>query len=252
MTRLLSTRKWMPVPAKAMASGAALLLALVGCQQIGPGGGLQAQRAPATAGTQATPPSHQRPPLLGPQTSQAPVPPGSAVAGAAGVSSGAQVFQAQPPGTFPAGQPAGQPAPGAAVLSPDLPSLAALLNRAPSAEPQPMRPLVPPPATTDTVRVGLLLPLSGRNAAIGKALLNAAQLAMFDFADRRLELLPIDTRGTPTGAQAAAQTAIGDGAQVILGPLLAGSVQAAAPAARAAHVPVIAFSSDRRVGGGGV
>jgi len=252
MTRLLSTRKWMPVPAKAMAFGAALLLALVGCQQIGPGGGLQAQRAPATAGTQATPPSHQRPPLLGPQTSQAPVPPGSAVAGAAGVSSGAQVFQAQPPGTFPAGQPAGQPAPGAAVPSPDLPSLAALLNRAPSAEPQPMRPLVPPPATTDTVRVGLLLPLSGRNAAIGKALLNAAQLAMFDFADRRLELLPIDTRGTPTGAQAAAQTAIGDGAQVILGPLLAGSVQAAAPAARAAHVPVIAFSSDRRVGGGGV
>lgn len=112
--------------------------------------------------------------------------------------------------------------------------------------------MVPPPATTDTVRVGLLLPLSGRNAAIGTAMLNAAQLAVFDFADRRLELLPVDTKGTARGAETAAATAIGDGAQIVLGPLLAGSVRAVAPAARAAGVPVIAFSSDRRVSGGGI
>jgi branched-chain amino acid transport system substrate-binding protein len=39
---------------------------------------------------------------------------------------------------------------------------------------------------------------------------------------------------------------------VIVGPLFAQSVAAVAPVARAEHIPVIAFSSDRSVGGGGV
>ncbi len=232
-----------------------ILTGIAGCQQIGPGGGLQAQPRPSTTsasgaqGTLGTPPSHQKPPITGPQTSRAPVPPGQQVASQRAVSPNAQIFQ---PGTTPL--PAQAPVQGAGqpVPKPDLPSLAHLLNRAPEAVVAQPRPIVPPPATTDTVRVGLLLPLSGRNASIGKALLNAAQLAVFDFADRRLELLPIDTRGTARGAQAAVATAIGDGAQIILGPLLAGPVRAVAPAARAAHVPVIAFSSDRRVGGGGI
>jgi ABC-type branched-subunit amino acid transport system substrate-binding protein len=97
-----------------------------------------------------------------------------------------------------------------------------------------------------------MLPLSGRNSAIGKAMLNAAQLALFDFADPRFELLPLDTKGTPRGAARAAQNAIGDGAALIIGPLLAKSVRAVAPAARAANVPVIAFSNDSSVAGQGV
>ncbi len=113
----------------------------------------------------------------------------------------------------------------------------------------PTAPRVPPVATTDTVRVALLLPLTGSNAEIGKAMLNAAQLAVFDFADRNLELLPFDTRGSATAAANAAAAAIGDGASIILGPLLASSVRAVAPAARAAGVPVVAFSSDQTVVG---
>ena len=83
-------------------------------------------------------------------------------------------------------------------------------------------------------------------------MLNASQMALFQFADDRFELLPHDTGGTADGAFRAAQLAIGDGAQLILGPLLAGSVNAIAPLARAANVPVIAFSSDRSVAGDGV
>ncbi len=67
-----------------------------------------------------------------------------------------------------------------------------------------------------------------------------------------MELLVLDTWGTPEGAAEAAALAIGDGARVILGPLLASSVQAVAPAARVASVPVIAFSNDRSVAGDGV
>jgi len=108
---------------------------------------------------------------------------------------------------------------------------------------------VPPPATSDTVRVALLLPLSGLHGQLGQAMLNAAQLALFDFADSRFELLLHDTHGTAEGAMTAAALAIGDGAAVVLGPLLSGSVQAVSPLARAAHVPVIGFSNDRSVAG---
>ena len=108
------------------------------------------------------------------------------------------------------------------------------------------------PVKPDVPRIAILLPLSGPSAKVGRDLLNAAQLALFHFADRRFELLPRDTRGTPEGAADAAALAIGDGASLILGPLLSGSVEAAAPAARAAGINVIAFTSDRTVAGGGV
>jgi hypothetical protein len=113
--------------------------------------------------------------------------------------------------------------------------------------------IVPPPlAVSGNPRVALLLPLSGPNGGLGRAMLNAAQLALFDFADRSFELLVQDTKGTPDGAAHAAATAIGDGARLILGPLLATEVRAIAPATRAAGVNVIAFSSDRSVAGDGI
>ena len=119
----------------------------------------------------------------------------------------------------------------------------------PAQEPIDLISNVPPPATSDTVRVALLLPLSGPHGRLGQAMLNAAQLALFDFADSRFELLPHDTHGTAEGAITAVTLAIGEGAAVVLGPLLAGSVQAVSPLARAAHVPVIGFSNDRSVAG---
>jgi len=113
------------------------------------------------------------------------------------------------------------------------------------------QPPAPPPPADGAVRVALLLPLSGPNAAVGKAMLNAAQLAIFAFAAEGFELLPQDTKGTPEGAVEAAALAIGDGAELILGPLLSGSVKAISPHAQAANVPVLGFSSDRTVAGAG-
>ena len=137
-------------------------------------------------------------------------------------------------------------------LTPQLPSFLPFLNRpAVTFRTQEKDVRVPPPATTDTVRISILLPLSGLNAQIGQALLNAAQLALFDFADARFEMMPQDTKGTSSGAARAARFAISDGASVILGPLLSSSVKAITPAAQAANVPVIAFSNDNSVAGNG-
>lgn len=123
-----------------------------------------------------------------------------------------------------------------------------------STRPEPPIAPIPPVGSEvgDTMKVALLLPLSGQHAAIGGAMLDAAQLAVFDMGTERFELVPKDTRGTPEGASAAASEAIGEGADLIVGPLLASSVLAASPAARAAGVPVLAFSNDRTVAGGGV
>ncbi len=107
-------------------------------------------------------------------------------------------------------------------------------------------------APDGVVRVGLLLPLSGRHAKLGQALLNAAQLALFDLADDRFALIVRDTGGTPAGAQAAARSAIQEGAGLILGPLFATSTTAMASEARAAGVNVISFSNDRQIAGNGV
>lgn len=118
----------------------------------------------------------------------------------------------------------------------------------PAGEPRPVTPL----ALSSTVRVALLVPLSGPNAKLGRSMLNAAQMALFDFSDKAFELLVFDTEGTPEGAMAAAGLAISDGSSIILGPLLAPSVRAVAPMARAANVTVVGFSSDRTITGNGV
>jgi len=64
-----------------------------------------------------------------------------------------------------------------------------------------VKPYLPP------VKVAILLPLSGQHASLGQAMLNAAQIALFDVAYGGFELLPQDTKGTPEGARYAAQQA---------------------------------------------
>ncbi|TNE37848.1 MAG: penicillin-binding protein activator [Alphaproteobacteria bacterium] len=105
------------------------------------------------------------------------------------------------------------------------------------------------------VRVAILLPLTNSQntvEAVGEALLNSAQLALFEIGNPNVVLIPKDTQGTPEGARQVAEEAIDEGADIILGPLFAGSVRTAGAVARARHVPMIAFSTDRTVGGDGV
>lgn len=117
-------------------------------------------------------------------------------------------------------------------------------------------PLQPPalrnPGSADAIRVGFLAPMSGPNAALGRALFEAAQLALFDLADNRLMLLPRDTEGSPEKAAAAASQVIAEGAQIIVGPLFANETAAAGGIARLRNVKVLSFSTDRSVAGNGV
>jgi len=75
-------------------------------------------------------------------------------------------------------------------------------------------------------------------------------MALFETSGDQLTLVPRDTRGTPSGAAAAARSAVGDGVALILGPLLASEVEVVKPIARDAHVNVIAFSTVTDLAGG--
>ena len=102
------------------------------------------------------------------------------------------------------------------------------------------------------VKVAILLPLSGPNADLGKAMLDAAQLALFTTGSDKLTLIPRDTTGTADGAANAAKAVIADGAKLILGPLIADEVVAVRPIAAAANVNVIGFATKTEVAGGNV
>jgi branched-chain amino acid transport system substrate-binding protein len=104
------------------------------------------------------------------------------------------------------------------------------------------------------IRVGLILPLSAQgNAGIAaQSMKNAAELALNEFKDPNIQLLVKDDAGTPQGAQLAAQQAIDEGAELIVGPLFAQSVSAVGAVARTRNIPVIAFSTDASVAARGV
>ncbi|MCX2724730.1 penicillin-binding protein activator [Roseibium salinum] len=120
----------------------------------------------------------------------------------------------------------------------------------PGAQPQPTGEIL----GTGSVRVGLLLPLSssGGNASIGTVFKNSAALALQNFPNADVQLLVKDTGGTAEGGRAAAQAAISEGAELILGPVFSAAVSGAAQAARATGVPVVAFSTDTSVASRGV
>ncbi len=94
------------------------------------------------------------------------------------------------------------------------------------------------------IQVALLLPLSGKNAALGQAMLNAAQLAVFDMAGASFELMPRDTGASADSAAQAARSAIADGAQLLIGPLFAGDVAAVKPVVQTSAINMLALSTD--------
>jgi len=97
------------------------------------------------------------------------------------------------------------------------------------------------PTDSERHRVALLVPLSGKNAAVGQSIANAATMALLDTNAQNLRVTNYDTSAN---AAAAATRAIADGNKLILGPLLSSNIPAVTAAAQRANVPVISFSND--------
>jgi branched-chain amino acid transport system substrate-binding protein len=99
------------------------------------------------------------------------------------------------------------------------------------------------PAETGT-KIGLLLPLSGQQAALGRTLLQAAEMGLFEVGDDKFTLLVEDT-ATAAGADSAARRMLAQGAQILLGPVFSTDTRKIAPITIGARIPVLAFTNDR-------
>ena len=110
------------------------------------------------------------------------------------------------------------------------------------------------PGLNAPARVALLLPLSatGQTANIAAAMKQAAELALLESGKSPITLITKDTHGTKSGAALAAQAALDEGAEIILGPLLGNEVVAVTEVAQPRAIPVIAFSSVGAVARPGV
>lgn len=144
----------------------------------------------------------------------------------------------------------------AAFVSPVLPralaglGLLALAACQPGAGPAPQQ----GGGLTGPVTVALLVPSGSATPGddiLARDLENAARLAIADLGGSvQITLNVYPTAGLPAQAAAAAQTAVADGAQVILGPLRAEESNAAAVAVAATGVNVLSFSNNSGIAGG--
>ncbi|MEL6857197.1 MAG: penicillin-binding protein activator [Pseudomonadota bacterium] len=117
----------------------------------------------------------------------------------------------------------------------------------------------------EIIRAGVLLPFSHPNERVrqqAEGMLAGMELALFDYGNQNIVLLPKDTGGSQSQAATAAEELYEQGVDVVLGPLFGANVQlvkdALAPQPEAGIFgfaseadedpkPVIAFSNDRAV-----
>lgn len=119
------------------------------------------------------------------------------------------------------------------------------------APPQPQYETLPGAPVETGTKIGLLLPLSGPQAALGRGLYNAAEMGLLEVADDRFTLLVEDT-ATSAGPDSAARKLLAAGANILIGPVFSTDTRKIAPIATGAHVPVLAFTNDRSAAQPGV
>ena len=112
---------------------------------------------------------------------------------------------------------------------------------------------LPPPAGEPSeligqgpIKIALIVPLTQASgpSSVGASLRNAAQLAYMESGQSDVSIVVKDDHSSPAGAATAAQAAVSEGAELILGPVFAAGVKEAGRVAKGAGKPVIAFSTD--------
>jgi hypothetical protein len=106
-----------------------------------------------------------------------------------------------------------------------------------------------------TVQVALLVPSGSGDANqenLANNLIRAAEMAIADHPNAKIDMRVYATHGNATQAASAAQTAISNGAKIIIGPLFAESANAVGKIAAAKNINVLSFSNNTGVAGGNV
>ena len=102
-------------------------------------------------------------------------------------------------------------------------------------------------SANNSFRVAVLLPLTGVAAKQGQGLKKATMLALEDVKNPNLILQYYDTKSSESGARIAAENAISQQSNLIVGPLMSSEVQAISNETIYKGVPVIAFSTSQEI-----
>ncbi len=96
------------------------------------------------------------------------------------------------------------------------------------------------------LRVGLLVPLTGPYSALGDEIRRGAEMALFQAANKNVQLLFLDTMGGETAADATL-TGVENDVDIFIGPLFTPAVLAARSVAVENQIPMLLLSNNRAV-----
>ena len=71
----------------------------------------------------------------------------------------------------------------------------------------------------EKIKIGLLIPLSGKQSDIGKSVLNAIRLAINKIDNKSIEILPKNTKNDPIETLSAAKELRLEGVKIVIGPI---------------------------------
>ena len=69
------------------------------------------------------------------------------------------------------------------------------------------------------LKIGVLLPLSGKSQDIGESFLKAIQLALFDISNENVKIYPKDNKGNALNSYLSAKEFEEEGIKIVIGPI---------------------------------
>ena len=94
------------------------------------------------------------------------------------------------------------------------------------------------------IKIGLLLPLSGKNSKIGESLLKASQLSLSKTKNKNIKLFIKDTENINKNIISSYYELINEGVDIILGPLFSKNIELITPIATEENTIMITFSNN--------
>lgn len=107
-----------------------------------------------------------------------------------------------------------------------------------------------PESKKEKIKVGILLPLSGKNKELGQSLLNAATMSLFENdTNDDIELIVFDAKDNQFGAEAAIKDASTRGIKIIIGPVFSNSIETIAEKIDSDKMVALSFSNNMDLAG---
>jgi len=109
-----------------------------------------------------------------------------------------------------------------------------------------------PNFTQRQINIGVILPLSGKLANIGKQIKQALVISLYDENMKNVTIFFEDNKSTQEGSINAAMEIINKAPNLIIGPILRDNVLAANTIISNTSIPVFSFSNDESIAGGNI